>query len=131
MLPLKKKVMDNSDNNAWTGSNIFAHLNDFEESVAETILETHHSQTVADSNDNRDGRDNGDKPVKEAANVIGNAKIGIKIPKFEATNKNYVLQCQDDMTQEFIDYLKEMSSSYIVATDTGKCNPNFWGNRTC
>lgn len=117
MLPLKKEVMDNSDNNAWTGSNIFAHLNDFEESVAETILESNHSQTVADSNNDRD---NVVKPAKEAANVIGNAKIGIKIPKFEATNKNYVLQCQDDMTQEFIDYLKEMSSSFIVPTDTGK-----------
>lgn len=108
--------MENPDNNAWTGNNIFAHLNDFEESVAESILETNHTETVAHSHDDRD------KSAKETANNsgTGNAKIGIKIPKLEGTNKSYVLQCQEDMTPDFIDYLKEMSSSHFAANDTGK-----------
>lgn len=82
--------MENSDNNAWTGNNIFAHLNDFEESVAESILEANKTGTVADLHDDRD------KSAKDTANNsgTGHAKIGIKIPKLEGTNKSYVLQCQ-------------------------------------
>ena len=82
--------MENSDNNAWTGNNIIAHVNDFEESVAEGILKTNHTKTVADSHDDRD------KSAKDTANNngSGHAKIGIKIPKLEGTNKSYVLQCQ-------------------------------------
>lgn len=110
------------DNNAWSGSDIFANLIDYEASAAESILEVKHSptdqtanhcQTVAESNEDRD------KTSKDVAINAVTAKIGIKIPKFEGTNKNYVLQCQEDMTQEFIDYLKEMSLSYFTS-DTGK-----------
>lgn len=118
--------MENSDHNAWSGTHIFAHLNDFEASVAENILEINQSQTVVatDSNASNDDRD---KIANDAVNVAaGNTKIGIKIPKFEVTNKSYVLQCQEDMTQDFIDYLKEMSTSYVAASETGKIECHDW-----
>lgn len=132
--------MESPDNNAWTGTNIFAHLNDFEDSNAENILENNHSQMVEVSDDDRekstedtgDATGNTDNSSEDAvnitekvANATGNSKIGIKIPKFEATNRNYVLQCQEDMTQDFIDYLKEMSTSYVDSADTGKWNTIF------
>lgn len=107
--------MENSDTNVWTENNIFTH--EFEESAAEIILETNHNQTIADSNDDCDKFD-----IKTSTYMrgSGNAKIGIKIPKLERTNKSYVFQCQEDMTQDFIDYLKEMSSTNSAANDKGE-----------
>lgn len=119
--------MENSDDNAWTGSNIFAHLNDFEESAAENILEAN-SQTrneIIDKNESTISApeaavvEPNDSHCKSTTET-GKAKIGIKLPKLEGSNKNYVLQCQDDMTQDFIDYLKEMSSQFAAASETGE-----------
>lgn len=120
--------MEQSDDNAWTGRNIFAHLNDFEEPSAEHILESHkqHNQTCTASPDrqsNSECNDNKNHENDGSSKETGpaTAKIEIKIPKLERTiNKNYVLQCDEDMTQGFIDYLKEMSLSYgVAADDTG------------
>lgn len=110
--------MEISDSNAWTGSNIFAHLNDFEPSIAERVLKNKSVPILIDTtfNDDRDNSSNGED--KENHNTSG-----IKISQIdETTNKSYVLQCQEDMTQDFIDYLKKMSSSYSVSSDAGELN---------
>lgn len=128
---MKRTVMDESESNNWSGNNVFAHLNDFEPSEAESILDQHrHQQSIipscpAESECNETitpdspetNNNNQAKPSKES----GNAKIGIKLPKLEGTNKNYVLQYHEEMTQDFMDYLKELHASHHSADhETGK-----------
>ncbi|XP_037050651.1 testis-specific zinc finger protein topi-like [Bradysia coprophila] len=110
--------MEHSDDNAWTGRNIFAHLNDFEESQAENILASNHSQTPSSPTPQPEP-ERSDSSHGKSSKESAKAKIGIKIPKLEGTNKNYVLQCEEDMTQDFMDYLKEMSLSFCAVSDTG------------
>lgn len=105
--------MESSDANAWTGTDIFAHLNDFKPSIAENIVDENQNTTVQFVNENQDS-------VRSHPKNTSSAKIGIKIPTRQGANKNYVLQCQEDMTQEFIDYLKEKSSSFYSSSDSGK-----------
>lgn len=107
------KVMETSNDNAWTGSNIFAHLNDFQPSIAANVLENECSPKnatviiVPEVND---------------TDYHVNDETGMKIPITQSTEKNFVLQCQEDMTQDFIDYLKKMSSTHSTSGDSGKFN---------
>lgn len=109
--------MESADGNTWTGTDILAHLNDFKPSIAENIIKDNHNRTVQLVNDDHDKSSN---TIKSHSKDTSSAKVGIKIPTLQGANKNYVLQCQEDMTQEFLDYLKDKASSFYSSSDSGK-----------
>lgn len=123
--------MDHSDDNIWTDdSSVFAQLNDLVASEAKNMLESHHNnqselETLSQNDETAtESTEVNNNHVESSTKETGNAKIGIKIPKFKGPNKSYVLQYHEEMAQDFVDYLKEMSN--FRADGTGSKQMKFF-----